>query len=285
MEQKLLLKFKRNESFYIREGWFEKAINAIKDKDDVFSKNNGVQYLGIGSAMVKSLKYWLSASHIIESTQVKTTLSEFGELIYQYDRYCESDFVWFLIHYFLTTNLADCPIHTAVFSLDVKSFKKQDMLSALEKWFSDKDYSGINMGYVEEDLNIFLKSYVYEHSDANPEDNYVCPLANLKLVKRSSSGYTKSKVSYASLSYLIVYYAIFERYKNEKNKAFNIEDVFNEELSVCKIFNLDRNQFLQYLDEMKNHGFVTINKTAGLNTVYLDKNITLRDIFELEFIK
>ena len=58
----MALKLKRSESFYIREGWIEKAINTIKEADhNIFTKNEGVRYLGIGSNMVKGLKYWLKA--------------------------------------------------------------------------------------------------------------------------------------------------------------------------------------------------------------------------------
>ena len=50
------LKFKKNESFYIRDGWIEKALNAINENPEIniFSKNNGMKVLGIGSNMVKT---------------------------------------------------------------------------------------------------------------------------------------------------------------------------------------------------------------------------------------
>ena len=76
MENNQTLKFKKNESFYIRDGWFEKAINTIDaDKEiNVFAKNNGTSMLGIGSNMVKGLRYWLQASKLISSTATKTSL-------------------------------------------------------------------------------------------------------------------------------------------------------------------------------------------------------------------
>ena len=62
------LKFKKNESFYIRDGWFDKAINTIyESEENIFAKNNGIINLGIGANMVKGLRYWLRASGIISS--------------------------------------------------------------------------------------------------------------------------------------------------------------------------------------------------------------------------
>ena len=50
MDNNQTLKFKKNESFYIRDGWFEKAINTIDANKEinVFAKNNGTSMLGIG---------------------------------------------------------------------------------------------------------------------------------------------------------------------------------------------------------------------------------------------
>ena len=90
--------FKRNESFYIRDGWFGKAIQTISETStNIFYKNDGIIYLGIGANMVKGLKYWLTAADIIEGKD--NHLSLFGKLIYTYDPYLDSQFTWFLIHY------------------------------------------------------------------------------------------------------------------------------------------------------------------------------------------
>ena len=66
-------------------------------------------------------------------------------------------------------------------------------------------------------------------------------------------------------------------------KQFNIEDALIENNSPIYLFNLDKNMFLQYLDEMRKNDLITINKTAGLNTVYLNKKMTLRNMFERRF--
>ena len=94
------LKFKRNESFYIRDGWFQKAIHSVHDsQENVFSGTRGVDELGIGSNMVKGLKYWLITSGVLEASSTKSELTQFGKLLFAKDPYLESSFSWFLIHY------------------------------------------------------------------------------------------------------------------------------------------------------------------------------------------
>jgi hypothetical protein len=41
--------------------------------------------------------------------------------------------------------------------------------------------------------------------------------------------------------------------------------------------------YLQYLDEMRKNGLVTINRAAGLNTVYFEKQLSLNHIFEEQY--
>lgn len=278
------LKFKRNESFYIRDGWFQKAIHSIHDsKDNIFSGTRGVDELGIGSNMVKALKYWLIAADIIVPSPTKSELTEFGQLLFKFDPYLETSFSWFLIHYKLATNENEAPIFNAVFSNPSRlpRFGKSELGSALIEYFKEKE-DDIKDQYVIDDLNVFLKSYTVESRDGDPEDNYICPLSSLNLIeKKQKDLYYMKRPHYSDLSYLIVYFALTSMCK----KQFNIEDVLFEKGSPTYLFNLDKNMFLQYLDEMRKNDFVIINKTAGLNTVYLNKKMALKDLFERGFKK
>ena len=272
----MAIKLKKNESFYIREGWFEKALNAIAEDNtrNVFYKNNGIKILGIGSNMVKSLKYWLKAANIIDTDN---KLTEFGLLLFKYDRYLEDDFSWFLIHYFMTINKDECPVTNAVFNSSIKTFDKTSLNEMLFSYFNQID-NGVNKKYIESDVNVFIKSYINEDVIYNPEDNYICPLSALKLLKKERGQYKKSRPQYTKLSHLIVLYGLLNLYGD---KAFDIEEAFEELNSPSKVFNLDKYMFVQYLEEMRRAGLVTINKTAGLNTVYPEKIISLDELFSL----
>ena len=273
-------KFKKNESFYIRDGWFEKALNTInRSEENVFSKNNGSRMLGIGTNMAKSLKYWLQASGVIKTSSTKTELSEFGETILNYDPYFESDFTWYMMHYNFSVNKYDCPIFYYFFNSNIKKMKKTDIVKFLEEKFKDEG-SIVKEDYIDDDLSVFLKSYINEEIVINPEDNYICPLSNLKLIKKIDGSIEKEKPSYNKLSSLLIYYCISQMYDFN---SFNIEDSIYEAKSPCFIFNLDKNTYLQYLDELQRNGLLTINKTAGLNTVYFEKKLDLAKLFEMNF--
>ncbi len=280
MRNSKILKFKKNESFYIRDGWFEKALNTIDafEGNNFFAKNNGIVELGIGSNMVKSLRYWLQSSYII-SPSIKTSILLFGELILKYDKYFELDFTWFFVHYFLCINYTNCPIFYGFFNNSIKSFKKNELVRYLYNFFQEDGYD-VKLDYVEDDVAVFLKNYINDEKIDNPEDNYSCPLSNLKLLTKKNDKIEKCRPAYSKLSFLIVYYALGTLFSFSQ---FNIEDSFSKKLSPMLIFNLDKNMYLQYLDEMRKNKLITINKTAGLNIVYFEKKLDLEDIFHTYF--
>ena len=275
------LKFKKNESFYLREGWIEKAINAINENHvkNIFAQNNGTEILGIGSNMVKGLRYWLQSAKIITSNSHETKLTNFGELLLKYDRYIETNFSLFFIHYFLVKSIKDNPIANIVFNTNILSFTKQDIFAKIIDFLEQNEYK-YNTKYVEDDLSIFLKSYYQENVVENPEDNYSCPLSELKLLSKKGDKYNKLRPHYNTLNYLLVYFSLSELYEYN---TFNIEESTEDKNSPYYIFNLDKNLYLQYLDEIKNNGLITINKTAGLNIVYFEKKLKIDEIFENYF--
>ena len=100
------VKLKGHESFSIREGWLSKGIYEIKNDSKLFSRKDLTDVLGIGTNMVKSLKFWLQASNLIEECgKYEYNLSELGNLIYEYDLYLENIFSLYFIHINIVNNL------------------------------------------------------------------------------------------------------------------------------------------------------------------------------------
>ena len=272
------LKLKKHETFYIRDGWLEKALNTMKENEpqNIFYKNDGVKFLGIGANMVKGLKYWLKAAGMINEKD--NSLTPYAQIILEKDRYLGEDFTWFFIHYNLVSNKEECPVFNAVFNADIPAFTKGDMLEYLTDSLKQIDPK-VNPKYIDADLGVLISSYVHEGANDNPEDNYRCPLSMLKLIKKDKNRYRMEKPKYASLSYLLVYYALTKIY--EDTNSFVIEDSMNMNNSPAKLFHLDKYMYLQYLDDMRKAGLIRINKTAGLNTVYFeDQKLTIEEIFE-----
>ena len=103
--KKVKLKLQGHEKFPLREGWTNKALKIIPDMPDVFLKKDATDMFGIGSNMVKSLRYWMRAFGLtIENGSAGTELTEMGELIAAYDPYLENPFSLWIMHSFISKN-------------------------------------------------------------------------------------------------------------------------------------------------------------------------------------
>lgn len=281
------LKLKRHETFSIREGWIEKGINKCKNNRLSFQKENGTRVLGLGSNMVKSLKYWLQACRLVEFTSKGAEFLPLGDLIYNYDKFLENSFSWWLIHLSLSTNFDDAPVFNSFFNMPYSTFDKETIIKYLKDFYLNNNYEIGAESSLDSDVMVLLKSY-YADDDKNPEDNTNCPLARLGLLRLNEKR-TFSKVvpSYYSIDYRIVYYSILLCFNcvNNESFSFNLEDLYSMDNSPLKILNISKSMLFEYLEEMKKNNYINLVKTAGLNTIYIDKVYDLSYLFESYFKK
>lgn len=92
------MKFKGHETFFIRKGWLSKGMKNINTNPILFvdKNNNPMDELGLGSNMVKSLRYWLLATGLTieeiskEDKKRHQKLTDgFGQIIFNNDRFLE----------------------------------------------------------------------------------------------------------------------------------------------------------------------------------------------------
>ena len=90
------MKFRAHDTFFIRKGWLSKGMKHIEAKPDVFisKENNPMDILGIGSNMVKALRYWLQATGISEEPNSGRRIQNFtklGEEIFENDIFLDEE--------------------------------------------------------------------------------------------------------------------------------------------------------------------------------------------------
>ena len=279
------LRLKRHGTFSIREGWLEKAIHIIANSGEnksLFSKDNGVIEFGIGSMMVTSLRYWLIATDIIDERT--NQLSEFGRLLLEFDPYLDDEFSWWMIHEKLASNYKDAPILNIIFNeFKPKNFKKQDLNEFVLEYLKDNAIEFSSESGVDSDITVFLKTYTNEVV-TDPEDNLNSPLGKLDLIQKDKDGsYSFIQPRHDRLNYLVVYYNILNCLGN--SDSVHISELMNTNNSPTKLLKMDKNLFYLYLNEFKREGLITVNRTAGLNMVYIHEKLSERQIFEKYFME
>ena len=276
------LKLKRHESFSIREGWLAKGIKNVKEYGNVFALPNATDILGIGTNMVKSLKYWMTATKLIEEKNREIMLSDFGSIINGYDPYLEDIFSWWLIHINMITNIDDAYIYNLFFNkCNIKTFTKRELYEKLYALLTNEKLT-FNDNILQDEVNMIIKTYTIDEKIDNPENNFICPLSELNLLKKvDRDTYEKNRPEIRNLPFWVVYYIICLLLNDRDN--ISIDELLKEENSPAKLLNMDKNLINEYLDEMKKNDLIIINRTAGLNMVYLKKKLSLNEIAEEYF--
>lgn len=276
------LKLKRHESFSIREGWLAKGIKNVKEYGNVFALQNATDILGIGTNMVKSLKYWMTATKLIEEKNREIMLSDFGSIINEYDPYLEDIFSWWLIHINMITNIDDAYIYNLFFNkCNIKTFTKRELYEKLYVLLINEKLT-FNENILQDEVNMIIKTYTIDEKIDNPENNFICPLSELNLLKKvDRDTYEKNRPEIRNLPFWVVYYIICLLLDDRDN--ISIDELLKEENSPAKLLNMDKNLINEYLDEMKKNDLIIINRTAGLNMVYLKKKLSLNEIAEEYF--
>ena len=276
------VKMKRHESFSIREGWLSKGLLAIKKDNKVFSSAEATDILGIGTNMVKSLKYWLYATNLIKDYKNSIELTELGKLVIEFDPYMEDEFTWWMIHINMLLNQEDFYVGNIFFNKCVsKNFSKEDVFNIVSETLNSNKLD-FNEKILVDEINTIIKTYVVDNSDDTPENNFNCPLADLELLKRiSKDNYERLKPNYRNLHYLVVYFLILNLL--DGREYISIDEIIKINNSPVKLLNLDKNLLNDYLDDMRRNNLITINRTAGLNMIYISNSLNIEEIFSKYF--
>ena len=276
------VKMKRHESFSIREGWLAKGLVAVKEDSKVFSASDATDVLGIGTNMVKSLKYWMTATCLIKEENKKMVLTELGNLIDKYDPYLEDIFSWWLIHLNLILNLEDSYVYNLFFNkCTMKAFSKREVFEHISNNLRNNKLE-FNENILQDEVNMIIKTYSIDEKFDNPENNFICPLSELNLIKKVDvNTYERMKPEYRNLNYLIIYYLLIK--VSEDKDYISIDELLKMDNSPAKLLNLDKNLINEYLDEMKRNDLIIVNRTAGLNMIYFNKKLSFEEIMKEHF--
>lgn len=282
------MKIRAHETFSIRKGWIHKGVKNILLYSRLFTdKNiNPCDVLGIGTNMVKSLRYWMTAVGIMEEVsegnQKVQKLTRLGEIIDEYDKYYEEDGTNWLIHYMLAKNEELATAWYWFFNVfKINSFNKQLFVRELSEFLhTEYGYDGSEK-MLGDEFDCIIKTYCSKGKDVSPEDINECPLTDLHLLEMSDNkDYKKHTPDRDAIHPLIILAVISEQAYISASREVLITDLLNKECNVGKIFNLDRATCFYYLEKLQKSGYLEIVRTAGLDVIQLKQQYDFYDIVE-----
>ena len=270
-------RFSGHETFPIRYGWIEKMTDFINNnaKDSVFSmdllkpENTSVDF-GLGFNMAKSLKHWVFATNILETTSKNTVkYTNAGNIIFGpegKDKYLENiNTIWFL-HYKLTSSLSNCTTWAWFFNYFTESrFDKNRLFNDLIT-FADRSQGNFSEESLKRDIDCFLRSYTVKQisSEKLIEDGLESESSNNFFINRDFRQTLSPEIFAISLVNYI-------RSHNISSSTVSIDKLLYDPFSPGCIFKLNKEAIetlLEVVGSITNDNLF-LDVSAGLSQVVI----------------
>lgn len=277
------MKFRAHDTFFIRKGWLYKGMKNVNRDECVFMGDNGnpMDILGIGANMVKSLRYWLQAVGLTfepPTGRKFQTLTEFGELVFEHDKYIEEMGTLWLLHYNLAINKTDATAWYFFYNeFKQTDFTRDDFVKQLDAYIllNGTEFSESSL---KDDFNCIVNTYVprikSNPEKVQPESNIDCPLGELSLVdivNKKTKIYKKSTPKIDSLHPLVVLAVIVHQAQGVRE--IKISSIQNDPCNVGRVFNLDIITLTNLLYKIELMGYIKVVRTAGLDVITIELDI------------
>lgn len=291
----MAMKFRAHDTFFVRKGWLSKGMKHVHDRADIFVSRdeNPTDVLGIGTNMVKALRYWLQAVGVTEepaSGRRTQRFTDLGDQIYEHDRYIEELGTLHLLHYKLAINREDATAWYYFFNeFKMIEFTKEDFVSALQSHvlMSGEDVS-VALRSLNDDFTCIVNTYLPRQKSnpgkVSPENNIDCPFGELgfiDILSKEKHTYKKSIPAAKSFNPWVILAVIVDQVNDRDEIALN--ELLTAPCNIGRVFNLDAITMLDILHQVEKTGELRIIRTAGLDIVRLNNQHTFQECVDMYY--
>ena len=279
------IRLQGHEKFTLRDGWITKGLDILSEEkvSTVFSSDSAPDVFGIGTNMVKSLRFWLKAFCLTEDVKAGVKLSELGKIIKKNDYYIEDIFTLWILHSNIVKN---CEIATSWYvffnKFDLVEFDKENLLQAMVQELTkikDENTKSISQKSLSSDLDVLLSMYSKGRTTEDPEDKNSSPFAQLGLIKQAENKkYVRTSPDKRILNEYLVLYEISDHLKN--SDSLSIASLLEGDNSLTAIYHMSVIDINRFLDILQDKGYIVVNRTAGLDVIYKTAEITNWEVLE-----
>lgn len=285
----MAMKFRAHDTFFIRKGWLSKGMERVLEKPDLFvDKNeNPMDVLGIGSNMVKALRYWLQVVGLTQEPNKGKrlqSLTDLGRLVYNNDRYIEELGTLYLLQYKLASQKSEATAWYYFFNeFSMSEFTREEFVQSLQNYILMIEGTNIvAIRSLNEDftciINTYLPRYRVNSGKISAENNIDCPFGELGLIdiaNKKQRTYKKTIPSAKSFDSWVILAIIME--ESNGRMEIGLNELLTSPNNIGRVFNLDAITMLDILHEIENMGEIKIIRTAGLDVIHLNTKRTFEE--------
>jgi hypothetical protein len=298
----LKLSFSGHETFVFRHSWLKKAVDAVAEDPEVFTRDTAIVTLGVGKNMVRSIRHWGLATGILaeepKSRGTRLAVSEFGNQVMGasgFDPYLEDPSTLWLLHWNILRQEQRCTTWQYVFNRFHSAEFTRGMLTQFVRDEARRaDAGDLAENSIKRDVEVFLRTYVGSsdmRGSGLGEDAFDCPLSELDLIeaRQGSDLYQLQRNPKPTLADHAFLYALCDFWngisKTQQTLAFS--DIAYRKGSPGTVFRLDENSIADRLERLDSltKGKLAYTETAGLRQVYKHGEISPKELLDEHYAK
>lgn len=300
--------FAKHETFYIRDGWLNKGIQAVIENHNIFLEDEAPEVLGLGKNMVRSLRFWMQAGGITCEERVGSRtaqkLTQFGHLLHKYDPYQELDgTLWFLHHNLISNHKLTTTWYWFFNHYVPTRFTLREFLDRLKAWLNTQvaeESKNVADSSLRKDFDCLLKTYLPSQRDTSPEDVLESPLTTLGLLSaytdfddelgKKVKAYRLEVGSLDNIHPLVMLYVLLRSQQiGERREAqqVGLQTVLREPCNVGRTFNIKPTDFEDLLSQLNDRypqWRVQLTRTSGLDQLTLP-NVAAEVVMERYYVE
>ena len=276
--------FGRHETFHLRFSWLSKGFQALQHDPLIFEKEDAVVDLGVGRNMVRSIRYWLLASQMVELDGLNLRPTVLGtELLgpQGWDPYLEDESTIWLLHWLLCSTTSQATVNYWFFNHFHKTvFTSAEAQTAFADFCREKIKAKFSVTTAKKDVLVLLRMYTQSRPNKwmPLEEALDSPMALLGLVSHlsgnSSRTYQSQPDRRAELPDFVVGFAVAQLFGARGAKSLPLEHLmYSREgwIALGTVFRLTEAALLTQLERLvrKFPGTLEMRESAGIHQLYL----------------
>jgi len=277
-----------HQTFTLRESWLYKGLNALQDDQNIFSKNNAAEQLGVGKNMAEAISYWLQACQLafrgdgLELTSVAKT-------ILKHDPYLELDGTILVIHYLLTTNEDLATAWYWFFNkLGVTEFDTETLNIYLASFIEKSSARKIQENTIQREVACLISTYRpprYSERET-PETINPSPFSRFGFLKPLEGGrFQKQSLNVEQINPHIFAYLLFRYWSDflQRPQSMTFDLIAKGDKSPALALSLSEEQTAQLLEnisKLEAPNYLGFSRTGGFSIVTLDASSSKKGLEE-----
>jgi len=270
------MQINKHGSFYIRNGWPTKAIDAIQKDDHIYSPNNellAVDTIGVGRVMIKSMRYWATvlglATEGKDQQGICHALTPLGQLIAENDIYCTDVGTLWLLHRNLAINEDEATAWYWAFNVLADTEFDKNTFSDSFYSYLQREGTSYTSKAVAKEFDCFKNTYVSEQAFSLSkvlEEDTIPFFAPLHLIEYKGRGvFEKHKLAAQEIPVDIFLYSILADNSEHliENRQISISTLLENPGQVGKYMNISFPVMLELLQRLENAGYLRLVNNFG----------------------